>query len=92
MPPNPAGPHTPRTRYRPGQDTPSSAKDWLMPVEAAEVIDVTPSAITRAIRKGHLPALPSGRSYLISRADLDEYDRQRQRGAASPWYRRGAAT
>jgi excisionase family DNA binding protein len=61
--------------------------EWLEPVEAAQLIDVRPQAISRAIRKGHLRARPFGqRSYLIHRPDLDEYDRQRQRGRASPWY------
>ena len=38
--------------------------------QAAKVLNITPAAIHKAIKRGRLPCLKLGRAFLIQRADL----------------------
>lgn len=47
--------------------------EWLTTDEAAELADRHLESISRACRKGVLPAVKRGRQWFIRRADLEAY-------------------
>jgi excisionase family DNA binding protein len=48
--------------------------------EAAKLLNITPAAIHKAIKRGRLPTLKLGRAFLIQRADLVQYRKTRSVG------------
>lgn len=59
-----------------GTEQPSAAEpaaSWLSTKEAAEMLNVTPRAIRKAIDAQRLPAERIGRSWRVSREDVEHY-------------------
>lgn len=52
---------------------PVASSLWLSTSEAADLLEVTPRAVTKAIAAGRLPAQRHGRDWRISREDLEHY-------------------
>jgi excisionase family DNA binding protein len=48
--------------------------------QAAKVLNITPAAIHKAIKRGRLPCLKLGRAFLIQRADLTQYRKTKSVG------------
>lgn len=48
--------------------------------QAAKLLNITPAAIHKAIKRGRLPCLKLGRVFLIQRADLTQYRKTKSLG------------
>lgn len=53
-------------------------KDFYTAKELAELLNILPSAITRHIRNGTIKAEKIGNSYIIKKADVEAYIKQRE--------------
>ena len=64
-----------------GTMTPQIDTDKLVTVpEAAKLLNVTPAAVHKAIKRGRLPYLKLGGVFLIQRADLIQYQKSKSVG------------
>jgi excisionase family DNA binding protein len=48
--------------------------------QAAKLLNITPAAIHKAIKRGRLPHLKLGRVFVIQRADLIQYSKTKSVG------------
>ena len=54
--------------------------EWLTVPEAAEILQVAQQRIRFLLKRKRLNGVKRGRDWLIERASIEEYDRQRSKG------------
>lgn len=56
-------------------------KDFYTVKELAELLGLLPGSITKQINKGNIKAEKIGNSYIIKKADVESYLKERKKGA-----------